>query len=369
MKQSIKWIIFLIVALAKCYSEEIQPGLNYEKITAEQQIIHVLTVDPTKFNMTPARALDEGLGRESALSLSKRKNAIAAINGGFFTIETTFDGLPRGILKIDGEWYSLPTRPRGAIGWSKSSQSVLFDRILASASIKINNDLIPLEGINRERNKGEKIAYFPYFHRTTLTDQNGAEIIIKKGKVATIRLESGSSKIPSKGFVLSLADPIEEGILDKLTKNSEASILFKIIPQSSATTSEQWQSIDYIVGGTPLLIKNGEVVDNFASERIMETFITDRHARTAVGILNNGFWIFVVVDRAKDVSQGMTMPELAAFMKKLGSVQALNLDGGGSSTMVIKNKLINHPIGDKDEKEGKVVDRRISDAILILNKN
>lgn len=64
----------------------------------------------------------------------------------------------------------------------------------------------------------------------------------------------------------------------------------------------------------------------------------------------------------------MTMDELAGFMADPGCRKALNLDGGGSSTMVIEGKVTNVPFGDEDESPGKRVERRVSDAILIFEK-
>ncbi|MGH2612838.1 MAG: phosphodiester glycosidase family protein, partial [Rhabdochlamydiaceae bacterium] len=63
---------------------------------------------------------------------------------------------------------------------------------------------------------------------------------------------------------------------------------------------------------------------------------------------------------------GMAMEELVHLMEKLGCVEALNLDGGGSSTMVFEGSLKNFPRGDEDEGLGQVAVRRVSDAILVV---
>lgn len=64
----------------------------------------------------------------------------------------------------------------------------------------------------------------------------------------------------------------------------------------------------------------------------------------------------------------MTIPELAVFMQELGCQYALNLDGGGSSTLYINSEVVNHPEGDIDEDYGIETLRPVSDAILILPK-
>ncbi len=257
-------------------------GIDYRHIGTDLPLsIHVLEVDSQKFEIISARALDKCVGRETVLSLASRRAATAAVNGGFFEIGGYHDGAPCGILKIQGTWYGLPLKPRGAIGWN--AREVLFDRVLTH-----------LEGID-----------------------------------------------------------------------------FHVDSQTGATHDQQWDALDYIVGGTPLLIQKSQKITDFSIEETKEDFLSRRHARTAIGILSNGNWVFVVIDgKQPELSLGMTIEELADFMQSLGCVDALNLDGGGSSTMFFNGQVINNPTGDGDEKDGGVRRQRaVSDAILILEKN
>lgn len=133
-------------------------------------------------------------------------------------------------------------------------------------------------------------------------------------------------------------------------------------PQS---TPEEWCEMEHIVGGTPVLIMNGQIIDDFSSEQTLESFLLHRHPRTAVGIKENGEWVFAVVDgRYFGFLGGMTMNELAEFMLMLGCIKALNLDGGSSSTMVIEGAVVNEPNGTEVEVD-KLVEP-VSDAVLIL---
>jgi exopolysaccharide biosynthesis protein len=87
---------------------------------------------------------------------------------------------------------------------------------------------------------------------------------------------------------------------------------------------------------------------------------TQRHPRTAIGWRADGTLVLVVVDgRQPRISVGMTINELAHLMLDLGCVEAINLDGGGSSTMVIRNKIVNNPSDSTGE-------RPVSDALLIF---
>ncbi|MBA3814961.1 MAG: phosphodiester glycosidase family protein [Parachlamydiaceae bacterium] len=143
----------------------------------------------------------------------------------------------------------------------------------------------------------------------------------------------------------------------------------EVIPMSIPpnTTPEEWREVEHIVGGTPLLVSKGCIIEDYSSEQTLESFLVKKHARTAVGIKNTGEWLFVVVDgRIHGLLAGMTMKELAELMVELGCIEALNLDGGGSSTMIIDNKVINEPCG-KIQEFGKEVEA-VSDAILIFPK-
>ena len=161
-------------------------------------------------------------------------------------------------------------------------------------------------------------------------------------------------------------------LIDKILTNYSIAECFsehqiKVIPVSDPpyTTPEEWEELEYIVGGTPVLVQHGNLLEDFSSEQTLESFLVKKRPRTAVGIKDNGDWIFVVVDGCfYGLFGGMTMRELAQLMLDLGCIDALNLDGGGSSTLVIEDKVINQPCGTIEE-DGKQVEA-VSDAILIL---
>lgn len=144
----------------------------------------------------------------------------------------------------------------------------------------------------------------------------------------------------------------------------------EVIPMSTPpyTTREDWKKLEHIVGGTPVLISNRDLVEDYSSEQTLDSFLINKHPRTAVGIRENGEWVFVVVDgRFHGFFGGMAIKELAELMLMLGCTDALNLDGGGSSTIVLERTVINEPCG-KMLEDGKQVEA-VSDAILILHAN
>lgn len=362
--------LFLFVPLISLFStQDLKythlevPASSFTYIVGPQSI-HIIEIDPSLYEIKPVKALDNGIGRESVLSISRRYGATASINGGFFSIGGTFDGKACGTLKIH-DWYALPIKPRGCIGWSLENQNPKMDRLLVTTIANYNCNQIPIDGLNRLRNEGEIILFTPCFHRTTLTNPDGEEIVVVDGVIKSI-VRGGSTKIPENGQVLSIQE--QHPLFNSFEIGMSLTVVTQIKPLMGITYPDDWESLDYIIGGTPLLLYNNAKITDFEFEQTIPTFLSKKHARTAIGILSNGNWIFVVVDKT-DLFDGMTMPELAELMAKLECVHALNLDGGGSSTMVYKGAIKNSPHGDEDEGSGQHTVRRVSDAIVVLPKD
>lgn len=137
----------------------------------------------------------------------------------------------------------------------------------------------------------------------------------------------------------------------KLDEEQSVDIIPGLIPPH--TTAEDWASMDHIVGGTPVIVSGGIVVDDYSPEKTLTSFLIERFARTAVGVREGGEWVFVVVDYP-----GITVKQLAVYMLDLGCVDALNLCGNHSSTMVVDGVVVNQPRG--------YFEKAVSDAILIF---
>jgi exopolysaccharide biosynthesis protein len=104
-----------------------------------------------------------------------------------------------------------------------------------------------------------------------------------------------------------------------------------------------WNMVEAI-GGGPVLVKNGDIRLTSSEELFAGSMTTSRHPRTAIGFGQSGRLVFFLVDgRQPTHSMGMTLPELAQTMKELGCVEALNLDGGGSSAFVVRGVTLNKP--------------------------
>jgi exopolysaccharide biosynthesis protein len=132
-------------------------------------------------------------------------------------------------------------------------------------------------------------------------------------------------------------------VLQTQSKRVNAKLQVKPLPQLNPATANAWEKMPYVVSGGPLLIHKSKIITDYSGEKLRSDFIDDRHARTAVGVLADKNWVFVVAERSiLDENTGLTIAQLSKLMQSLGCVSALNLDGGGSSSMYVKNEIIDN---------------------------
>ena len=347
------------------------PGIEHLRITRGHRsedettgpwLINVLRVDLTLVDLRIAHALDEGVGLETTSSIASRYGATAAVNAGFFRTTGTYRGESSGVLVLDGKLISEPIEGRAALGLIKSSvgTEIIFGHLQFSGYVESGRGRrSALSGLNRPRGADELIVYTPEFHKTTLTTPDGVEVIVRQNKITRIRDGKGSSAIPLGGFVISACGSAREWVLANLRAGAPIRLGSKLAPVASEKT-DSWNRASFVVGGGPQLIKDGRVVITFEEERIAAKFVSDRHPRTAIARLKDGRMLLATVDGRQPVmSVGMSLPELAGLLLEFGVLDAINLDGGGSTAMVVNGKLVNNPSDPTGE-------RPVSDAILIL---
>ena len=124
-----------------------------------------------------------------------------------------------------------------------------------------------------------------------------------------------------------------------------------------------WAGARHAVGGAGLLVAKGRVLspEDRNVEKLGRSFTETRHPRTFVGVDKRGFIWLITVDGRSLSSLGMTFDELQALARRLGLRDALNLDGGGSTTMVVRGELVNRP----SDPTGP---RPVTDAILVFSR-
>jgi hypothetical protein len=149
----------------------------------------------------------------------------------------------------------------------------------------------------------------------------------------------------------------EGGVVVSAQPGSPEALLIRSLTPGERVTwtwSFAWPGVADSMGGYPLLVQEGETV----VERCRASLCA-RHPRTAIGVDGDGRMLLVVVDGRRRKSVGMDLVQLASLMKRLGAVSALNLDGGGSSTMVVRGRVVNKP------SDGR--QRPVSSAVLVLD--
>jgi hypothetical protein len=318
-------------------------------------------VDTRKAELRVVHALDEVVGLENVSSMATRHGAIAAVNAGFFKTTGTYRGDPSGVLVLNGKLLSEPLNYRASVGLLErgGKTEISFPRLNFSGRLRSRGRApLAVNGINRERGANELVVYTPEFHRTTLTALDGVELIVRRSRIVKRKDGRGSSKIPEDGYVVSASGRMRELALKGLPVGSRVNLSFSLIEAAGDSSARPLRG--YVVGGGPGLIAKGSTAIDPQREGIEPRFVSDRHPRTAVAKLKDGRVLFATVDgRQPGVSAGMSLPELASLLLECGAVDAVNLDGGGSTTMVIRGRLVNKPSDPSGE-------RPVSDAILVL---
>ena len=373
-------VVLVILSIAvSTFSQDfkiVHDGIEYAEVTREisglKVNMNLLRLDLAKVRIDVVHAMDEAIGVEKTSSIASRYRALAAINAGFFRLDNSlYAGDAAGVLRIDTHDYSETYADRVALfimngrsvpGPDKSG--VRISRYGVKLMIDIGKNRIDLSGLNRQRKENEIILFGPEFHRTTLTDSDGVEVVVRNSKIRQIIDGSGSTVIPDDGFVLSASGTTREELLKyariglKVTKLSSMIAHVDDMAEFYSPGTLHVLAED-IVGGVPQLIKNGKIDITWEQEKSTKAFVETRHPRTAVAKLKDGKFLMITVDGRSEISGGIGLQDLAEYLLSLGATDAMNLDGGGSTTMFLDGKVVNRP----SDKEGE---RKVSDALLVM---
>lgn len=352
-------------------------GVEYAQLTRQIRsndtiapllcVVNLLRIDGTKAALQLVHSMDAAIGVETTSSLAKRYNALAATNAGFFRIGSIFAGDAAGVLQINGKLLSEPHKERVACGIINrdDKSDIIFGHLKWKGEAQIgtlrfgSNPSYPLAGVNRQREANEMILFTPEFHRTTLTTTDGIEIVVQNGLVTSLHDSIGSTLIPHDGFVLSCSGAAREWVLANVRVGMKAATTTEIEPLKSEGAGG-FRAAEDIVGGVSQLLDGGKIALTWQREGAAEDFALGRHPRTAIAKLRDGRILLATVDgRQVGVSAGMTLEELAQMFMEYGATDAVNLDGGGSTTMVVGGKIVNKPSDAAGE-------RTVSDALLIF---
>ena len=344
-------------------TKSVARGIVHRQIQDKGMLTNILAVSPEVVDIRPYRALSAGIGTETLVSLARRHKALAAINGGFFEMVGTFRGESVGALKIEGEWVSEPEQGRAVIGFRRVDGKIeaYIDRIvLRQELVLLSGETLRIDGMNRNRGRNELVLYRPHFHIVTLTMPDGVEAVVRNGEVVGIHEGQGSLRIPADGYVLSASGKKRGELLSHIAEGDGVQIRETIIPERVGD-SNLWASFVHIVGGGPLLLQNGTASSTQAYERegFDRAFHSFWHPRTAIGRKADGTLLFVTITAAEaGVRRGVMLTRLAELFLEWGATDALNLDGGNSSMLVIRDEVVSvkQKAAARDKSEGKKVE-------------
>ena len=272
-------------------------------------------------------------GKRLPLSLiAENSSAQGAINGGFFSGTRIV-----GSLVVDSRPLSGPHGARSAMGWSQDGLRVHFGRGDFRTFITFGDEELALSAMNSIPTQGRIGVFTPdVWSYVTGAPTDGWEVTVKHGLISGVRHSSASNHfVTREGFLV-----IGRGAAGELLKN--------IPPGTPVTLRSQWTDQDFtgldnVLQAGPMLVKEGRKV--FDPEGFNPKTLSLPHPRSFVGSDGERIWFIVIDGRDPWHSNGATIAETAAVAERLGLVNALNLDGGGSSSIWWSGRIVNLPPG------------------------
>jgi hypothetical protein len=335
----------LIIAVPHYYykvnhSQEISEGVRYMRYTERSPQgpvqVNVLEIDPKQpgVEIRPALASNRMGAKTNVSNIVSSHQAVAGINGSFFKQDV---GIPLGMMMINQELISGPIYDRVALGITANNDMVMSRIRLAGELVMPDGRKLNLHNINQPRIRPEATVVYSsrWGSVAPAVPAHGMQIQIRNSHVAMVSTTE-PLPIPRDGVVISGAGSPEMLRLASLSPN--------LFVQLNIYTLPDWSGMKHAIGGGPWLVRSGQPFVDMGAQHFTSRSLGFREPRSAVGITKDGKMLLVTVDgRHKNVSVGMTLYELSYLMQKLGSVDAMNLDGGSSTQMSIYGRTVNHP--------------------------
>ncbi len=397
-----KFFIIISLLLWAANSPVQAKNYTYECRKDKGHVIHIVILNPRLYTPAFIKAHNQVFGRETIEAIAKRTGADIAINAGFFEIGNAQDGMPSGTLIINQQILGINLKKHACLIHNEDEFKV--QEVTPHLEIKIGKNRLTPKKVNKLCEKDDIILYSHLWGARTLTPlKERQEIAINENNRVIVFSKQGNIAIPHNGFVLSL--PINFP-LDSVATEDEATIQLKPFDLLKGEKGSA-------VMGIPILLQDGKVNPTLFESK--EGFYKSSHARTALGIRGDGTVVIVVAEHiyqkplekvtleevksiitdkramilekykksslndltipemkeivakdfiAKGAAIGLSLPDLANLMKELECESAINLDGGGSSSLFVNGRVVNQTVGDQDEGMGREVLRPLSDAII-----
>ena len=332
-------------AIVELTSRVLTPGVVH-KCHRGALNINILDVDLNNPNIEvkPVLAGETFNRLDEVKDQASKVNAIAAINANYFKK----DGTPLGTLVIDGEWISGPLYDRISFGITNSG-SVHVDRANLHGVLETSNPELKtlwVNNINQPRRHGCKIVAYTRRWGSQVKMPYAGSLVAIDGQGRVVDKAAQVISIPYGGFVLS---DTKYSVINKLERGDLVSLDWQEKPES-------WADVLQAVSGGPALIKNGKLFVDLKDENFRKTWTSSSiHARTALGVTRSNHLILATIEGPH------TLWDVAKMLHRLGCVEAMNLDGGGSTTMVIGGQIVT--------RNKNTAQRRVAASLAIVPRS
>ncbi len=364
MKKSIFTLFFVLASFVSINAhaweseriEKIQEGITYKNILKYSGSgfirLHILECDleDERVSVEVMTAKDGSSGLDTTKSMAENSGAVAAVNGDFFNVGS----LPTnsiGMVFKEGELVSSPSRDLWATFAVESSGSVLMDYFGFEGKITSPQGYVTeLYQINKVPSTGGAITMLTkkWGEKVTLSD-NMSAMLISGDEVLEIVSQKGEISFGDADKML-ITNHAVNGFFGNFEVGDEVKIEYVISGDS--------QNIKEAVGGNTLLVKDGK-------EAYFNHNASGKAQRTALGVNKEGTTLYMVVCDGRTAKvPGLTQNQMAQELINLGVHTAINLDGGGSSTMVYRNDFS----GKWDVLNTYTSLRKVSNSVGIFNK-
>jgi hypothetical protein len=325
--------------------------------------IHVLEARSDRcWSLAGLKSSGGAIGRQTTselvLTAAAREEVAGGVNADFFLF--TPPGVPVGLLVTDGRLIAGPAaQPALAADWAGRVHITRFETV---GHVTVNSERFELTGWNRDAPTG--LAFFDSEWGSATDSASGVlEVVLDDSpayRVAMIDTVPAGVGIPATGAVLRVGRNAPASLKNMMRAVSSGSPVTAVVSLRPFHPREA-------VGGRPMLVRAGAIAARLDSVG-RSGFATSRHPRTAAGISRDGSRVYLVTADGRQVpySDGMTLDELAALMLALGSHEAVNLDGGGSTAMVVAEgdtafRVVNRP----SDRGGE---RAVGDAVGLVRR-
>ena len=342
--------------------QRIAPGLKMISILDRRgpNQIKVLSVDPSSnWTFDLALARDRLPGRETTSDMAVRHGAIAATNGTFGLPW----GRPIGLFARDSYLETSPLFWGNAFSLTRDQQTAFVGHPDLRVRVKsmVGRTNVVVAGWNEPGVVGGQVrAYTRAAGRFVRPPENACSArLLQNGYARWGPDGDGVTRGYFVDEVVCAQDPlpVAGGIVIAATRETKAAARISRLQVNEPvelTWSVGWIGVTEAIAGNPVVVEDGQNIAYDCSVPFCE-----RNPRTGVGVAGDRILLVTVDGRRPGYSVGMTLRELGHLFRVLGADRALNLDGGGSTTMVVGDEVVNRPSDPGGE-------RRVSSSILIL---